>query len=189
MGVATSINGSALLTNDEIHDLQQQTGLPPASIQRLYARFRQLDRSKAGSITPSEMNSIPEFAMNPLAIRIIAVFFKNSSNGADDENVVSFTQFLQCMAVFSRSASRDEKLAFAFQVYDVDGDASISFSDLQTVLKLMVGKSLPDAEIDNLVRTTILAADVVDKDGAISFDEFKMSLFSADLEQSFTLDF
>ncbi|KAJ3288637.1 EF-hand [Rhizoclosmatium globosum] len=180
MGAASS---TASLSPEELQELEQMTGLPKPSIARLYSRFHQLDKNKVGSISANEMIAIPEFAMNPLAYRMISVF------DSEGNNEISFRQFLGWLSVFSKGASREQKLEFAFRVYDVDADGIISFDDLQTILKLMVGKTLSQKEIEDLVRETIWQADTIDKDGAISFDEFKRSLFSADFEQSFSIDF
>ncbi|KAJ3267378.1 Calcineurin subunit B type 2 [Chytriomyces hyalinus] len=174
---------SLQLTAEEIQEMREYTNLSEPQIKRLYTRFRQLDKNKTGVITADEMIAIPEFAMNPLALRMIAVF------DSEERGEINFRQFVGWLSVFAKGAGRDQKLAFAFRVYDVDSDGLISFDDLQTILKLMVGKNLPQNEVDQLVRQTILDADTIDRDGSISFDEFKRAVFSADLEQSFSIDF
>ena len=64
------------------------------------------------------------------------------------------------------------KVTVAFQVYDIDGDGFISNGELFQVLKMMVGSNLNDIQLQQIVDKTILEGDQ-DKDGRISFDEFK----------------
>ncbi|KAI9321134.1 hypothetical protein DFJ73DRAFT_876795 [Zopfochytrium polystomum] len=110
------------------------------------------------------------------------------------EASINFKQFVAALVgVFGGGARREQEngvcVWFAFNVYDVDGDGLIGASDLRTVLKLMVGKSISDEEVRVLVDQTIADADTVDRDGSISFEEFKRALFSADLEKSLTIEF
>ena len=63
-----------------------------------------------GFITAEEFLSIPELSINPLAKRL-AFFFES----------INFKEFLGLLSAFSAKASRDEKLRFMFNVFDVDG--------------------------------------------------------------------
>jgi serine/threonine-protein phosphatase 2B regulatory subunit len=64
-----------------------------------------------------------------------------------------------------------EKLKFAFQVYDSNGDGFISNGDLFASLKLFTGDNLNDIQIQQVVNRIMLLVDK-DLDGQISFDEF-----------------
>ncbi|KAI9014998.1 hypothetical protein BC832DRAFT_527765 [Gaertneriomyces semiglobifer] len=154
----------------------------PSQIHTLYKRFRHLDKDNSGLITVEEMTAIPELAMNPLARRVVAVF------DSDGRNEVNFKQFVAALSVFGKKARREEKLSFAFRVYDVNSDGFICSSDLFQIIKLMVGSSLSDTQIQSFVDQTILEADVLDKDGKINFNEFKRAMFDVDLEQALTLE-
>ncbi|KAJ3219845.1 Calcineurin subunit B type 2 [Dinochytrium kinnereticum] len=175
--------GSSKLQAPELEHLKAITPFSDDQINRLYSRFKQLDKARCGSIRPEDMMALPELAMNPLANRIVSVM------DAEGRSEINFKQFLQSLAVFSKETRRESKLEFAFKVYDVNGDGLIDNEDLKTILKLMVGKSLVEEEIQHLVDKTILEADTIDKDGFISFDEFKRALFSADLERVLSVDF
>ncbi|KAI9365941.1 calcineurin subunit B [Zopfochytrium polystomum] len=181
MGLSWS---SSQLEKDEMDELVGLSSFTPDQIHRLYSRFRQIDKQRTGSIAAADLIAIPELAMNPLAFRVIAQFQVSMPEAS-----INFKQFVAALSVFSAGARREQKLAFAFNVYDVDGDGLIGASDLRTVLKLMVGKSISDEEVRVLVDQTIADADTVDRDGSISFDEFKRALFSADLEKSLTIEF
>jgi len=73
-------------------------------------------------------------------------------------------------------------------VFDVAGDGFLDAEELFIIIKLMVGKNLTDQDIQDLVEKTILEADG-DKDGVLSFDEFKRALAFVDVEKILTVDF
>ncbi|KAI8849370.1 calcineurin subunit B [Chytridium lagenaria] len=175
--------GSSKLQEPELEHLKTITTYSNDQINRLYGRFKQLDKARSGTIRTEDILAIPELAMNPLANRIVSVI------DAEGRNEINFKQFLQNLSVFSKDTKREQKLEFAFKVYDVNGDGVIDNADLKAILKLMVGKSLAEEEIQQLVDKTILEADTIDKDGSISFEEFKRAMFSADLEKVLSIDF
>ena len=84
------------------------------------------------------MNSDAELANNPLVKRVIAVLDKNR------DGEISFLELVQGLNSLSAGASQEEKLRFAFAIYDIDGDGFISNGELFTVLKMMVGSNLTD---------------------------------------------
>jgi len=106
-----------------------------------------------------------ELAQNPLVRRVIAVLDKNKDGN------ISFLEFVQGLNSLSAGASQEEKLRFAFQIYDINNDGFISNGELFTVLKMMVGSNLNDVQLQQLVDRTIIKADE-DFDGKISFEEF-----------------
>ena len=84
---------------------------------------------------------------------------------------ISFLEFVQGLNSLSAGASQEEKLRFAFAIYDINGDGFISNGELFMVLKMMVGNNLNDVQLQQLVDRTIIKADT-DFDGKISFEEF-----------------
>lgn len=97
--------------------------------------------------------------------RVIAVLDKNKDGN------ISFLEFVQGLNSLSAGASHEDKLRFAFQIYDINQDGFISNGELFTVLKMMVGNNLNDVQLQQLVDRTIIKADE-DFDGKISFEEF-----------------
>ena len=79
-----------------------------------------------------------ELAQNPLVKRVIAVLDKNKDGN------ISFLEFVQGLNSLSAGADQEEKLKFAFQIYDINNDGFISNGELFTVLKMMVGTNLTD---------------------------------------------
>ena len=151
-------------------------------LQKLYKNFSKIDRDKSGTLEPSEFFEIPELANNPLVKRVIAVLDRNK-----DSNI-SFLEFVQGLNSLSAGASQEDKLRFAFQIYDINNDGFISNGELFEVLKMMVGSNLNDTQLQQLVDRTIVKADT-DFDGKISFDEFKVMVRDLDVVEKLTINY
>ncbi|XP_048449100.1 calcineurin B homologous protein 2-like isoform X1 [Rhincodon typus] len=132
----------------KIEDLQgiiQETGFTKAHICRLYDRFEELDKSNKGSLSREDFQQIGELAVNPLGDRIINAFFPNEKQSLD------FRSFIRILACFRPTVknkladpnapepinSRNNKLRFAFQLYDLDRDGKISREELIQVKSAM----------------------------------------------------
>lgn len=111
---------------------------------------------------------------------MIAIF--DEDGGGD----VDFQEFVSGLSAFSSKGNKEEKLHFAFKVYDIDRDGYISNGELFIVLKMMVGSNLKDMQLQQIVDKTMMEADV-DGDGRISFDEFKRMVENTDVSFSMTL--
>lgn len=124
--------------------------------------------------TPYSTN--PRFSVD----RMIAIF--DEDGGGD----VDFQEFVSGLSAFSSKGNKDEKLHFAFKVYDIDRDGYISNGELFVVLKMMVGSNLKDVQLQQIVDKTIMEADK-DQDGKISFEEFKNMVENTDISMNMTL--
>ncbi|CAD6591647.1 MAG: Calcineurin subunit B [Alectoria sarmentosa] len=138
-------------------------------VDRLRKRFMKLDKDNSGTIERDEFLSLPQVSSNPLATRMIAIF--DEDGGGD----VDFQEFVSGLSAFSSKGNKEEKLRFAFKVYDIDRDGYISNGELFIVLKMMI------------VDKTIMEADT-DRDGKISFEEFTKMVENTDVSLSMTLD-
>ncbi|KAK2732387.1 Calcineurin subunit B [Onygenales sp. PD_40] len=150
-------------------------------VDRLRKRFMKLDKDNSGTIERDEFLSLPQVSSNPLATRMIAIF--DEDGGGD----VDFQEFVSGLSAFSSKGNKEEKLRFAFKVYDIDRDGYISNGELFIVLKMMVGNNLKDMQLQQIVDKTIMEADK-DGDGKISFEEFTRMVESTDVSMSMTLD-
>jgi Ca2+-binding EF-hand superfamily protein len=54
------------------------------------------------------------------------------------------------LSAFSSKGNKEEKLRFAFKVYDIDRDGYISNGELFIVLKMMVGSNLKDQQLQQV---------------------------------------
>lgn len=111
---------------------------------------------------------------------MIAIF--DEDGGGD----VDFQEFVSGLSAFSSKGNKEEKLRFAFKVYDIDRDGYISNGELFIVLKMMVGNNLKDVQLQQIVDKTIMEADK-DRDGKISFEEFTEMVENTDVSISMTL--
>src|SRR5436305_3890892 len=111
---------------------------------------------------------------------MIAIF--DEDGGGD----VDFKEFVSGLSAFSSKGNKEEKLRFAFKVYDIDRDGYISNGELFIVLKMMVGSNLKDMQLQQIVDKTIMEADL-DQDGKISFEEFTKMVENTDVSMSMTL--
>ena len=112
-----------------------------------------------------------------ILINFIALKITNASN---------FPEFVLGLAQIAvRDQARDKKLSFIFRIYDMDRDGYISNGELFQVLKMMTGKNLTDAQLQQIVDKTILYLDK-DADGKISFEEFKQVVEERGTESDIT---
>lgn len=130
---------------------------------------------------------------NPLVSRLIDVFDNDGSGDVD------FKEFIAGISTFSSKGNPQEKLKFAFKIYDIDQDGYISHGELFIVLKMMVGANLTgmatlacysysslDAQLQQLVDKTIMEADT-NGDGKVDFQEFAVMVQNTDIAKGFTL--
>ncbi|KAH9950110.1 calcium/calmodulin-dependent protein phosphatase [Amylocystis lapponica] len=164
-----------------MEDMQKRSNFNASELERLKKRFMKLDSDGSGSIDREEFLQIPQIANNPLASRLIAIFDEDGGGSVD------FQEFVGGLSAFSSRGGREEKLRFAFKVYDMDRDGYISNGELFLVLKMMVGNNLKDGQLQQIVDKTIMEADK-DGDGRLSFDEFVQMVSNTDIVKQMTLE-
>ncbi|KAL2268560.1 hypothetical protein VTJ83DRAFT_3406 [Remersonia thermophila] len=168
-------------TSAVLDNIVQGSNFDREEVDRLRKRFMKLDKDNSGTIEREEFLSLPQISSNPLATRMIAIF--DEDGGGD----VDFQEFVSGLSAFSSKGNKEQKLRFAFKVYDIDRDGYISNGELFIVLKMMVGNNLKDQQLQQIVDKTIMEADL-DGDGKISFEEFATMVANTDVSLSMTLD-
>lgn len=103
-------------------------------------------QDNSGTIERDEFLALPQISSNPLATRMIAIF--DEDGGGD----VDFQEFVSGLSAFSSKGKKEEKLRFAFRVYDIDRDGYISNGELFIVLKMMVGSNLKDQQLQQVIK-------------------------------------
>ncbi|PFX16962.1 calcineurin B homologous protein 1-like [Stylophora pistillata] len=192
MGLKSSI----LLHEEDIEELQNETGFSSNQIRRLYSRFKSLDKATKGTLSRADFISIPELAINPIGERIIDAFFMNEDSKESGEETCNFRQFVRTLAHFrpfeqskeNPLNTREKKLQFTFKIYDLDNDGKISKDDLMQVLHMMVGRNISDEQLGGIADRAISDADL-DKDGVISFEELKRVLENVDMNSKMSIRF
>jgi serine/threonine-protein phosphatase 2B regulatory subunit len=163
-----------------LDNIAEGTNFDREEVDRLRKRFMKLDKDNSGKLERDEFLSLPQISSNPLATRLIAIF--DEDGGGD----VDFQEFVSGLSAFSSKGNKEQKLRFAFMVYDIDRDGYISNGELFIVLKMMVGSNLKDQQLQQIVDKTIMEADL-DNDGKISFEEFTKMVENTDVSTSMTL--
>jgi len=150
-------------------------------LKRLGKRFRKLDTDNSGTLSIEEFMSLPELQQNPLVQRVIEIF------DTDGNKEIDFQEFIEGISQFSVKGDKEQKLRFAFKIYDINQDGFISNGELFTVLKMMVGNNLKDVQLQQIVDKTILQFDS-DGDGKISYEEFCNVVGSMDVDKKMVVD-
>jgi len=170
------------LDRESIDSLLKASGFSEGELKKLYRRFKLLDKDGSGTLTTNEFLSIPDLALNPLLERILQIFDTNK----DDE--IQFSEFIGVLSTLSDKGTKEDKLRFAFQVYDIDSDGFISNGELFRVLKMMVGTNLTDVQLQQIVDKSMLEGDT-DGDGKISFEEFVKMIGNSDsIDEKLTIN-
>ncbi|XP_070987576.1 calcineurin B homologous protein 2-like isoform X3 [Oncorhynchus clarkii lewisi] len=145
---------------------------------------------------PQDFGAINRLAMNPIGDRIIGAFF------SPGQETVDFHSFVRILAHFRPADkirakdprmpepvnSRTSKLKFAFQLYDQDKDGKISRAELLQVLRSMLEMQVTEEQLESIADRTIQEADL-DKDDAISFEEFRKSLEKVNIDHKMSIRF
>ncbi|XP_068174341.1 calcineurin B homologous protein 2 isoform X2 [Antennarius striatus] len=167
-----------------------------AAIIRLHERFEFLDKDQTGQLRPEDLSTLPKLDFNPIGDRIISAFFPPGKETLD------FASFVRILAHFrptdknharggvlqAPASSSTGKLKFAFQLYDQDGDGKISRAELFQALRAMLGLRVTEEQLESIAERAIQEADL-DRDDAISFDEFRKSLEKVDIDHKMSIRF
>ena len=203
------INTSAL-TDDQLKQYQHNTSFSQKEICHLWNKFCEvcnindkIMKGESNSIqaTFDQIKSMPELKENPFNQRICEVFATPSEVICDDEDSsttnttdsLSFENFLDIVYIFSEQAPLEEKIKYAFKIYDEDNDGYIGRDDLHSIVTLMTKKQncigggdqgskndeyLTDQEI-TIIADKIIEESDVDHDQRLSAIEFESIVLQA----------
>jgi len=162
------------LSNEQLVDLQKNTYFDKKELQQWYRGFLkdcpsgQLDREEFGRIYKQ---FFPFGDPGEFADYVFDVFDENK-NGTID-----FTEFICALSVTSRG-QLDEKLQWAFQLYDIDKDGFITYQEMLQIVRAiykMTGEmvKLPEDEDTPEKRVDKIFANMDrDKDAKLTYEEF-----------------
>jgi len=162
------------LSPEQLSDLQRNTYFDKKELQQWYKGFLkdcpsgQLDRADFGRIYKQ---FFPFGDPVQFADYVFNVFDENK-NGTID-----FKEFIGALSVTSRGRL-EEKLKWAFQLYDLDGDGFITYGEMLQIVrsiykmtgdmvKLPTDENTPEKRVDKIFRNMDR-----DKDARLTFDEF-----------------
>ncbi|CAG9464146.1 unnamed protein product [Pedinophyceae sp. YPF-701] len=142
------------LTQYDVEDIQAYCDgfFSQSEILSLYARFKKLDMKSKGYLSKDEIEKIPEVSINPLSQRLVNLFAG-----------VNFKEYARLLSAFSAKASRQAKIAFMFQVYDVDRDGWVGREDLVIMLEMMTGSHMSKDEVNAVAEKVLRDAGATEK--------------------------
>ncbi|KAK7073094.1 Calcium and integrin-binding member 3 [Halocaridina rubra] len=169
-------NKVCALSEDQLEEYQACTFLSRKNILRAERMFRSVsDRGLPAVIHPEcastytvpyqSLETLTELKENPFRRRMCEVFSDDSSAA------LTLNQFLEMFSVFSEHAPREIKAAYAFRVYDFDGDNYTGEDDLLHAVKHLTHDMLTPDEYSTIVSKVLEESDV-DCDGRLSQSEF-----------------
>ena len=159
MGISTSV-----LTQEDIQNLKKEIDLKTKDIKKIHKKFGALDKDEKGYVTITDLVKIPEIEQNPLRYHIAQYM----SNNAEKE-AISFEAFIKIIDVFKNNKT-EEQYKLMFNLFDFDKDGKISSEDMLINFKLLLGNSLNEEQIIEIVNKTI--SEYSDDQQYINYEEF-----------------
>ncbi|CAE6411879.1 unnamed protein product [Rhizoctonia solani] len=167
-------NKTSKLSPEQLAELQKNTYFDKKELQQWYKGF--LKDCPSGQLDKHEFSRIykqffPFGDPGQFADYVFNVF-DNDKNGTID-----FKEFIGALSVTSRGRL-DEKLKWAFQLYDIDGDGFITYDEMLQIVrsiykmtgqmvKLPADEDTPEKRVDKIFRNMDR-----DKDARLTYDEF-----------------
>jgi len=168
-------NKASKLDASQLAELERSTYFKRTELQQWYKGF--LKDCPSGQLNKAEFQKIykqffPFGDPSTFADYVFNVF-------DDDKNgTIDFKEFICALSVTSRG-NLEEKLVWAFQLYDINNDGRITYDEMMSIVEAiykMVGSmvKLPEDEDTPEKRVNkIFASMDKDKDGQLTFDEFR----------------
>jgi serine/threonine-protein phosphatase 2B regulatory subunit len=146
-----------------LDEFAKENSIKPESIKKAYKRFQATDKDKSGQIDYTEFCEILQIDPAPQVEKLFQMFDKDRSGQID------VREFMIGLSNFT-GAGKDDKLKFAFMVFDEDGNGVITKQELLKILKAN-HMATNESEVARKAETIMSQADK-DGDGVVSFDEF-----------------
>ena len=146
-----------------LDEFAKDNNLKPESIKKAYKRFQATDKDKSGMVDYTEFCEVLQVDPSPQGEKVFQLFDYDKSGQID------IREFLVALSNFS-GAGKDDKLKFAFMIFDEDGNGMITKEELTRILKANHMAS-QDSEVARKADTILTQADK-DGDGVVTFDEF-----------------
>ena len=146
-----------------LDEFARDNNLKPETIKKAYKRFQATDNDKTGMIDYTEFCEVLQVDPSPQGEKLFQLFDYEESGQID------VREFMIGLSNFT-GAGKDDKLKFAFMIFDEDGNGVITKGELTRILRANHMAS-NDSEVARKADTIMAQADK-DGDGVVTFDEF-----------------
>ncbi|KDO27172.1 hypothetical protein SPRG_07420 [Saprolegnia parasitica CBS 223.65] len=148
-----------------LEEFAQDNNIKPESVKKAYKRFQATDKDGSGQIDYTEFCEIMLVDPSPQCEKLFQLF--------DNDKVgrIDVREFMISLSNFT-GAEKEEKLKFAFMIFDEDGNGVLTKHELMRILKANHMAS-NESEVARKADTIMSQGDK-DGDGVISFDEFAL---------------
>ena len=157
---------SNVLTDEDIKRLKEETDIKQKDIKKCHKKFSSLDKENKGFVSINDIVTIPEIENNPLRYHVAQYMSNNNENEA-----ISFEAFIKVIDIFKNNKT-DKQYKFMFDLFDFDKDGKISSEDMLINFKLLLGNSLNEEQIVEIVNKTISEYSNDQDQKFINYDEF-----------------
>ncbi|KAI7882195.1 calcium-binding protein NCS-1 [Lichtheimia hyalospora FSU 10163] len=163
------------LSSEQVKELQNCTHFNKKELQEWYKGF--LKDCPSGQLTKPEFQKIykqffPYGDPSRFADYVFDVF------DGDKNGTIDFKEFICSLSVTSRGPM-DEKLQWAFKLYDIDNDGYITYEEMLRIVEAiykMVGRIVqlpPDEDTPEKRARKIFNMMDLDNDGRVTMEEFR----------------
>ncbi|GMH64601.1 hypothetical protein TrRE_jg3466 [Triparma retinervis] len=146
-----------------LDEFSRDNNIKPESVKKAYKRFQATDKDKSGMIDYTEFCEVLQIDPSPQCEKVFQMYDYDKSGQID------VREFMIGLANFT-GAGKDDKLKFAFMIFDEEGNGVITKGELTKILKANHMAST-EAEVARKADTIMAQADK-DGDGVVTFEEF-----------------
>ncbi|CAH0552183.1 unnamed protein product [Brassicogethes aeneus] len=179
-------NSSSTITTDLLEEYNVLTYLTKSEILSLYKLFNQIEGGANGKVSVEKLEKkFPQLQVNPFRDRIYEVF---SSEG---DYKFSFEDLLDLCSVMSEKCPDSVKAAWAFRIFDFDGDNALGKDDLKQVIDRVTSRAgeIQTEQKEHIIEILLRNMDM-EASGSVGQIEFQHAVGKmAEFASSFTFRF
>merc|ERR1712147_29782 len=191
-------NTVAKVPEADCSEVVKVTEFTKSQVQKIYERFLQLDKGAKGYLSRDDLSAIPEFAVNPLAERIVDIFMPAAKDSKCD-----FVSFCTVLAHFQPTKSDTpehmpnsgvNKAKLVFHLFDSNHGGTVSKTEVLDVLRYMVGTNIGNENLDAIAERVMVEAcrderDVYEGNMELTFESFKVAMSESVVESKMAVRF
>ena len=146
----------------DMESFQKMHGLDNDALKKVYKQFLAVDTDKSGTVDINEFCRLLRVERSPFVERLFGMF------DTDKTGTIDLKEFVVGLSNVG-TAAREDKVKFAFQVFDLDGSGTIEADELKKIVKATNMASAK--QLDRKTEWLMKQCDT-DEDGNISYEEF-----------------